>query len=292
MKRIAIALLGLIVISTTAMAKEGSADRVQFGQSINVGPDETIGDAVCIGCSIHIEGQTHGDAVAVGGSIDVEGKVAGDTVAVGGGIRLGPEASVGGDATAIGGAVQRDPNATVGGEVTSNRHFPMMGGMMGLGSLFLIGLIGSIPFAILVAILCYLILGQQRIEVMVGALRGRTGPAILAGLGVLVGAAIVMFLFPHTGTLRPIVLIVVAIAVCITMIVGYTAVSMWAGRAVARGAGPMGAVIIGAIVVAVAQSIPFIGAFLFCVFALAAVGAATVTGFGTHSEWMGQGSTQ
>src|SRR5690348_896578 len=205
MKVIAAVMAGLILISTPALAKRsgGADDRVQIGRSINVGPDETVGDAVCIGCSIHIAGQTLGDVVAVGGSIDVEGKVAGDTVAVAGGIRLGPDASVGGDATAVGGAVQRDPNATVGGEITSNRRFPMMGGMMGMGGLFLIALIGSIPFAIIVAILCYLILGQQRVEVMVGALRGRTGQAMLAGLGVLVGAVIIMFLFPHTGTLRP-----------------------------------------------------------------------------------------
>src|SRR5690348_15891690 len=256
MKVIAAVMAGLILIAMPALAKKsgGAEDRVQIGKSINVGPDETVGDAVCVGCSIHIEGQTQGDVVAVGGSIDVEGKVAGDTVAVAGGIRLGPDASVGGDATAVGGPVQRDPNATVGGEITSNRHFPMMGGLAGMGAFFLAGLIACIPVAIILSILCYLILGQQRVEVMVGALRGRTGPAMLAGLGVLVGAVIIMFLFPHTGTLRPIVLVAIAIAVCITMIVGYTAVSMWTGRAVARGAGPMGAVIIGAVIVAVAQA--------------------------------------
>jgi hypothetical protein len=227
----------------------------------------------------------------VGGSINVEGKVNGDTVAVGGGIHLAPSASVGGDAVGVGGGVARDTGATVGGEVTSSAHFPIMGGMMGLGTLFLIGLVGSIPVAIVLSILCYLILGQERVEVMVASLRSRTGPAMLAGLAVLVGATLVMFLFPHTGTLKPIVVFVIAVAVCVTMIVGYTAVSMWAGRGVARGAGPFGAVIIGAIIVAIAQAIPFIGVFLFIVFMLAAVGVAAVTGFGTHSDWLAQRSS-
>ncbi len=227
-----------------------------------------------------------GDAVAIGGRLDVEGKVNGDTVAIGGGIRLGPGASVGGDVTTVGGAVERDSTATVGGDVVVNHHLPMMGGMMGMGTLFLMGLLASIPVTLVLSVVCYLILGQQRVEVMVGALRARTGPAMLAGLAVLIGATIVMILFPHAGALKPIVVVVIAIAVCITMIVGYTAVSMWAGRGVAKGASPMAALILGAIVVAVAQSIPLIGFFLVIVFALAAVGTAITTGFGTHSDWL------
>ncbi len=290
MRRVAALSVCLVLLSAMAMAKSsgGAGDRVQMGRSIEVGPDETVGDAVCIGCSIHIAGRTMGDAVAIGGSVAVDGKVAGDAVAVGGGIRLGPESSVGGDVTSIGGSVHREEGATVGGDVSVNHHLPVMGGAMGLGTLFLFGLIGTIPFAIVLTVLCYLILGQQRVEVMVMSLRARTGMTMLAGLAVLFGAAIVAFLFPHTGTLKPVVVVAIAIAVCVTMVVGYTAVSLWAGRGVAKGAGPWGALIIGAIVVAVAQAIPIIGAFVFIVFALAAVGIAITTGFGTHQDWLAQ----
>ncbi len=289
MRRVAALSVCLVLLSGMAMAKNsGAGDRVQIGRSINVGPDETVGDAVCIGCSIHVEGHTMGDAVAIGGSVDVDGKVNGDAVAVGGSIRLGAGSSVGGDVTAVGGSVQRDSSASVGGDVSVNHHLPVMSGMMGMGSLFLMGLVASVPLTIILSVICYLILGQQRVEVMVASLRARTGPAMLAGLAVLFGAALVMFFFPHTGALKPVVVIAIAIAVCISMIVGYTAVSMWAGRGVAKGASPMGALIIGAIVVAVAQSIPLIGFFLVIVFALAAVGIAIMTGFGTHSDWLAQ----
>lgn len=282
---------GLFLACSMCMfaADKGSAgDRVQIGHSIEVGPDETVGDAVCVGCSIHVAGHVMGDAVAVGGSLSVDGKVNGDTAAVGGSIHLGSEASVGGDAVGIGGGVEREPGSTVGGEVTSGAHFPMAGGIMGI---FFLGLLGSIPFALVLSVICYLILGQQRVEVMVGSLRTRTGMAMLAGLAVLAGAAILMAVFPHTGTLKPIVMIAIAIAVCVSMIVGYTAVSMWAGRGVARGASPLGALIIGAIIVAVVQAIPIVGIFAFLVFALAAVGTAIVTGFGTHSDWLAQRSS-
>jgi hypothetical protein len=287
MKRVVLIAICLVTFPLMTFAKNsGASDRVQIGKFIEVGPDEMVGDAVCIGCSIRVQGHVMGDAVAIGGRLEVEGKVNGDTVAIGGGIRLAPGASVGGDVTTVGGAVERDSTATVGGDVVVNHHLPMMGGMMGVGTLFLMGLLASIPVTLVLSVVCYLILGQQRVEVMVGALRTRTGPAMLAGLAVLIGAAIVMILFPHAGTLKPIVVVVIAIAVCITMIVGYTAVSMWAGRGVAKGASPMAALILGAIVVAVAQSIPLIGFFLVIVFALAAVGTAITTGFGTHSDWL------
>ncbi len=93
-------------------------DRVSFGRSILVGPGESAGDAVCIGCSITVAGEVKGDAAAVGGSVLVEsgGRVHGDAVGVGGKVRLEPGASVGGDAVAVGGTVQVAEGATVAGQ--------------------------------------------------------------------------------------------------------------------------------------------------------------------------------
>src|SRR5437763_595335 len=64
-------------------AKHGN-DMVRVGKSIDVGPNEAVGDAVCVGCSIHIAGRAGGDVVAVGGSVQVDGTVQGDVVVVGG----------------------------------------------------------------------------------------------------------------------------------------------------------------------------------------------------------------
>lgn len=93
-------------------------DRVSFGRSIEIGPGETTGEAVCIGCSITVAGEVEGDAVAVGGKIVVEssGRVGGNAVSVGGKVRLAPGATVEGDAVAVGGTVQVEEGATVEGQ--------------------------------------------------------------------------------------------------------------------------------------------------------------------------------
>lgn len=93
-------------------------DRVSFGRSIEIGPEETTGDAVCIGCSVTVAGEVEGDAVAVGGSVHItgSGRVLGNAVGVGGKVRLDSGATVEGDAVAVGGTVQVEDGATVEGQ--------------------------------------------------------------------------------------------------------------------------------------------------------------------------------
>jgi hypothetical protein len=112
------ALVLFAMLPTVLMAKGPGEDRVHFFQSINVGADETVGDVVCIGCSIRMSG-TSGDTVAIFGSILVDGTVKGDAVAVGGAIRLGEDAQVMGDTVGLGGGIAKHPNAVVKGEVVS-----------------------------------------------------------------------------------------------------------------------------------------------------------------------------
>lgn len=116
------ALLTVCVLPTFLNASDGSQARVQFFQSIDVGPDEQVGDVVCIVCSIHMAGTASGDTVAILGSVFVEGKANGDVVAVGGSVRLGEDASVGGETVGLGGGVSRHPNAVVKGDVVSQAN--------------------------------------------------------------------------------------------------------------------------------------------------------------------------
>jgi len=116
---IAISTLFLLVPSMSAAAP--SNDRVQIGRSIVVQPGESVGDLVCIACSIRVRGQTAGDAVAVAGSISLEdgAQIAGDTVAIAGSVRLERNTKIGGDVVAVAGKIRRDPEAVIGGDVTS-----------------------------------------------------------------------------------------------------------------------------------------------------------------------------
>ncbi|MBI4461703.1 MAG: polymer-forming cytoskeletal protein, partial [Acidobacteria bacterium] len=56
---------------------DAQRERVQVGRDIEVGPNETVGEAVCIGCSIRVQGIIRGEAVAVGGGIEIDGEIHG-----------------------------------------------------------------------------------------------------------------------------------------------------------------------------------------------------------------------
>jgi hypothetical protein len=139
-------LTATVVAPTLLYAGNGNSDRVQFFQSINIGPDESVGDVVCIGCSIHMAG-TSGDTVAILGSILIDGTVKGDVVAVGGGVTLNEDASVSGDTVALGSGLHRHPNAAVKGEVVSQ-----------VGPLIFLGLIIGpfLPIILIVLLIVWL----------------------------------------------------------------------------------------------------------------------------------------
>jgi hypothetical protein len=146
---ILLSLLTATVVAPTLLfaGNGGGSDRVQLFQSINIGPDESVGDVVCIGCSIHMAG-TSGDTVAILGSIVVEGTVKGDVVAVGGGVTLNEDASVSGDTVALGSGLHRHPNAAVKGEVVSQ-----------VGPLIFLGLIIGpfLPIIVIVLLIVWLV---------------------------------------------------------------------------------------------------------------------------------------
>src|SRR5664279_729985 len=136
----------IMVAPSMAFATDGG-DRVQFFQGISVGPDEHIGNAVCIFCSIHVAGSC-GDAVAIFGNIVVDGALNGDAVSVGGGIKLGEDGSIGGGAVAIGQGVYRHPNSVVKGQTVSQA-----------GPIILVGLIivPLLPIILVVALVVWLL---------------------------------------------------------------------------------------------------------------------------------------
>ena len=141
-------LLTVAVLVPSQMFARG--DRVQFFQNISIGQDERVDDAVCMFCSIHVQG-TSGDTVAILGDIVVDGTVTGDCVSVGGGIKLNDDASVAGDAVAIGRGLYRDPNATVKGDAVSQSGPVVYFGLF-LG-LFVIPLV---PIILIIALIVWL----------------------------------------------------------------------------------------------------------------------------------------
>lgn len=146
------AILSALSIPAVAFANDGDQDRVQVFQSIEVGPDEQVGDVVCVFCSIRMAGTAKGDTVAVLGSIIVDGRSNGDVVAVGGSIKLGEDASVGGDTVGLGGGVSRHPNATVKGSIVSQAN-----PLISLGLMVGLIVVPLLPIALIVWLIIWLL---------------------------------------------------------------------------------------------------------------------------------------
>ena len=148
-----------IVLSFFILPAVASAFEIKSGDTIYVGPDETIegnfyvagqtinidgkitGDLFCAGQSINIRGEVEGDVICIGQAIDVSGQVngsvrtAGNTINIRGNIAhnlqmfgatltMNPEATVGWDAL-IGSA-----NADIGGKIGRSLHGGVANGMI------------------------------------------------------------------------------------------------------------------------------------------------------------------
>jgi hypothetical protein len=149
----------VVALSSAAFADR---DRTQVGHTINIGPDEEVGDATCFGCSIRVRGHVSGDVTAFGGSVVVEeqGQIGGDATIFGGDIRIDKAAKIARDVTVFGGRIRRDPAAAVGGDVTT---------MGGPGWIFLIFLIPLIFLGLFIALIVWIIRRLLRPSVPVAA---------------------------------------------------------------------------------------------------------------------------
>ncbi len=97
----------------------GDHDVVARGQPLEVGPDDTVDNAVVYSGNLTVRGHVEEDAVAFGGNLDVYGQVEGDANAFGGNVILHKGALVEGDVSAIGGTVIREEGAQVEGSTES-----------------------------------------------------------------------------------------------------------------------------------------------------------------------------
>jgi len=259
-------------------------ERVQVGKDIIVGAGETVGDAVCIGCSVQSQGNITGDAVAIGGNVEVQGPVSGDAVAIGGNLTLGPAANVGGDAVSIGGRLARDDQARVGGEAVSQPGIARMG--KGLVAFFLFGMVACAIGSIILALLCYAIAGERRLQTIAETVRQRGGIAFLVGLAALVSTFVLFFIASLIGPATPFMATAVCILLVVTLVVGYAGLSTWVGRSLAPTASPLAVLLLGAVIIIILQAIPLLNLLTFPIFSLLALGSAILSGFGNAPDWM------
>jgi len=134
-KRLFPALLAAALAWTAAPAFADNGDQVHIGSDIHVATDTAIGDAVCIFCSVRVDGKVTGDVVAIFGNVHLRGdaqhdvvsifgslraekgsSIENDVVSIFGGVHLGDGVAVGQDLVALFGDLEMADTATVGGD--------------------------------------------------------------------------------------------------------------------------------------------------------------------------------
>ena len=116
---LSLALLLIALAPLPAFAK-GDNDRVSIGSDITVPEGETVGDLVCVFCSVRVHGDVSGDAVVLLGGLIVDSgrRINGDAAVIGGDLTLADGAEIGGDVSVVAGDANLASGATIHGSRT------------------------------------------------------------------------------------------------------------------------------------------------------------------------------
>jgi len=97
-----------------ATPARASQDVVHFGSTIDIGPNDTVHDAICFFCSVNIHGTLNHDAVVFFGDVRIDGHAQHDVVNFFGSTRVADESSIGQDVVNFFGSVRLGQNASIG----------------------------------------------------------------------------------------------------------------------------------------------------------------------------------
>jgi serine acetyltransferase len=110
-------LFALLLVAAAVPRAFADDNRVAIFHSISVEEGEEVDNAVCILCSIRIDGAVGQNAVTILGSIRSNGPIGQNAVSILGGINLGHEAHVGQNAVAVLGSVRHFSSEQIGQNV-------------------------------------------------------------------------------------------------------------------------------------------------------------------------------
>ncbi len=250
--------------------------------NVEVGPEDTAQNIVCIYCSIHASGAVSGDLVAIGGDIEILGKVEGDVVAVGGGVKLGPGAQVSGDAVSLGGTLGLGAQAKVGGTSKSAAWFYLPGqrSVHARGALAFVGL------CLAVALVLALILRVPRLENTAGAARNRPVWTVASGLVVFAVGVLILSVAENFGRAEDFVTRTTTGLGFVLFSSGLAGLSFGLGGKLLPGKPVLVRVLAGSLALSLGQLVPLLGLAGFLAILVVALGATIVSGFGGGAEWL------
>ena len=254
------------------------SERVVFGQSLNVGTDETVDKAVAIGGSVTIAGHVRRDAVAIGGSVTLlpGARVEGDAVAIGGAVSVAEGATLEGDNVSLGGTIP----TTVGSMTRWVVGGPHMFSMFRFASrltravlLFVIALLIAVAFpGALTRIGAYLV--------------NRPGLSALSGVAILLGFVPLCVLLAVTIIGIPLIPVAVMLLVALFLF-GFTVSAAWLGERMPvsqERKTPIKSVVRGAAILVVVGLVPWIGMAALILAAAVSAGATLLSRFGRRAE--------
>jgi uncharacterized RDD family membrane protein YckC len=271
---------------------KSGADAIVTGGSYKLGAGEsTNGAVVLIGGSGEIGGTINGDLVMIGSKATFAGTVNGDLVAVGSNLSFGRGAVANGDYVSVASEVKGEQELTTNGDrVTLNAYSPIVP-VVKEGLTNIVQLRPMSPSSLLswvlavILLIVSLVLGLIFPKVFAGTetiIRTRPGPALLVGLAMILGGAVLSFLLAIT-VVGIIALPFLALAFFLFNIFGCTSVCYWIGKRIAPGLADRSYsvyvwIIIGTLVVWVLYCIPVIG--------FIAAGIVSLLGLGTFAIYL------
>ncbi len=297
-------LLATLMTTSRASAQSTVGDKVVFGDTYRLGPNETLdGNLTILGGAVTLAENSlvKGNIALMGGALEINGTVDGNVSILGGSLSLGDTAMVRGNVTSMGGTLHQSEKAQVNGQIINGRLNPfsfifpqgvtrpniLSNVFQPIGSF-----LGYIANALLMAALAMLVVMflPKPTERVAQAVISQ--PAVTGGLGLLsiVVIPVLVILFTITLIFIPVALLVVLVTAA-AIIFGWIALGFEVGKRMAAAfkfhwhdalVAGLGTLVLTLIVNGIGKfpCIGWVAPFLVCIFSL---GAVILTRFGRTS---------
>jgi len=291
--------------AATSVGRTQAGSLTVMGGTVTVPASEVRnGNVTLFGGMVDIEGQVTHDVTVFGGTATIDGSVGHDVTVLGGTVDLGPQSTVGHDVTVLGGTLNRSPGAQVGHDVTVGGRTSDVRGGFDLSSLLARGGSLGLPspavpvfpgfnlglgFTVAAGLVVLAILLHLFVPAQVGYARDALEERPFAALGVgcltVVAGVLLAAVLAVTVILVPVSL-AIAIAIGAGWLLGWAGVLALIGQRltglVSQRADPVVALLVGGALVALLVNVPFLGGLFFLLAGSMALGAVTLTRFGTR----------
>ena len=108
-------LLGFPGLVSVATAQPQPGNRTYIGQDIFIGVGQQVHNAICVFCSVQVEGNVTGHAVVLFGNLTVSGWVRHSATIVGGNAVVDSQALIGGNTVVLGGNAVYETDDSISG---------------------------------------------------------------------------------------------------------------------------------------------------------------------------------